>query len=214
MLFLTPLFFFMRLDKRGIVILILLYFVGYIIQTKAGDYLMMLDYDGSIADKAEGYVNSDRYGTQRSIITQIVYILPYLFYSAICLIYIKWGKKCKELLSFEPLLVFYMSFLVLQMNVWIFYRYVHFYEIYFVMFASQMFVDLAKKKSGLSIGLSYLRATIIIVPLLSFMSYGLLAKSYRYIPYSSVIERSIDHKREIQYSESPIHSGYQNYHEY
>lgn len=201
-IFLTPLLLFLRLNKVGGVVLILSFFGGYVLQTSFGDYFTLFEMaDETIADKVGAYSESEKYGAQGGNINFfIVYILPTLFYALHCLYAVKKKNSNKELLKLEPFLMVGLVFLMLQMNMQIFYRFVHFYSIYFILFFSEVFVTSVWSSSRISKNIAYARTSLFFLPFLLLSLYPYKIKYVRYYPYSSVIERKLDRDRELYYS--------------
>ncbi len=199
-LFVLPVLFFLRLNKFGVLLLGLAFIVGYLIQAAFGDYLMLLDLDDAIVDKAEKYAESDKYGGQGGNINFfIVYILPNMIYGVLALIYMKRNHIESKLLKLEPMLMLGMMFLMIQMSMQIAYRFVDYYRIYFIMFCAESFVYVAKNVK-LSSSLAYCRAWILIFPFVFLLVYPRLAgKMIRYVPYISVFEREVVKERELKY---------------
>lgn len=204
-LFVFPVLFFLRLNKFGALALVAAFIVGYLIQAALGDYLMLLDMDDSIGDKAEKYAESDKYGEQGGNINYfIVYILPNLIYGVLTLIYMKRYHKESRLLKFEPMLMLGMMFLIMQMSIQIAYRFVDYYRIYFIMFCAEAFVYVARNVK-LSKGLAYCRAWVLIFPFVFLLAFPKLAgKRIRYAPYISVFERKVVKKRELYYHDGSL----------
>lgn len=203
-IFLMPLLLFVRLNRVGGIILILSFFVGHFLQIVLGDYLMLFEMaDESIADKAEAYGESETYGSQnRNINFFIVRIFPILLYTLFCLYAVKKNNSNRELLKLEPFVMMGLAFLMMQMSMHIFYRFVRFYSIYFVLFFSEVYVTSARNSSRLSKNVVYVRASLLFLPFLSASLYGEYHTKYIcYYPYTSVIERKIDRNRELFYSE-------------
>ena len=202
-LFVLPVLFFLRLNKFGAMALVAAFIAGHIIQAALGDYLMLLDMDGAIGDKAEKYAESDQFGDQGGNMNFfIVFILPNLIYGVLTLIYMKRYHRESRLLKFEPMLMLGMMFLMMQMSMQIAYRFVDYYRIYFMMFCAEFFVYIAKNVK-LSRGLAYCRAWILIFPFVFLLAFPkLTSKRYRYAPYSSVIERKVVKERELRYNQS------------
>lgn len=200
LLFLTPFLLFLRFNKIGLVVLFLTYIIGGIIQASMGEYLMIFDFSEDIAERAETYVNSDTYGASKNIMYFFINVLPFIVYSILSVLYLKKKKKGSDLLKYEPYLVIGMLFMILKNNVFIFYRYVQFYYIYVVLFVAYVFIDIIVSQTRLNKVLALARAIIVFFPILIIFSMYNITRKPMYYPYSSVIERSINTKRERNYS--------------
>ena len=201
LILLTPLFIHLRFNVTGTFVLIASFFLGYILQANLGDYLAMLDAaDETIANRAQLYAESERYLQQGgNVFFYIVHIIPFILYSVICYFYTKRKGLDKQILQLEPFLMCGLVCIVFQMNVQIFYRYVHFYAIYLVLFFAQSFCDMILRDKKSNGGTSYAKSMLIFLPLMFCMLYSYNVKYMRYYPYSSVIERSVDRQREMHY---------------
>lgn len=207
-MFLMPFLFFLRLNKIGIMILVASFFVGIVIMQLFGDYLWIFEADENVENKISNYINSEHYGEQGGEIGFFVAscFIPiiYMIYS---LLYAKRNKSDNRLLVLEPFIMLCILFVVLRMNVNIAYRYVDYYKIYFCLFYANLFVQLIRSARQLNTSLSYIRSLIIFIPffLLTIREYVTdKGQGYRYFPYTSVFERTIDKERQLKYNE--IHS--------
>ena len=196
---LTPLFMFLRLDKKSAALFIFLFFLGFGIQKLLGDYLALFDIaDDAIAAKAENVANSDRYSSQTGNTNfLIVKIFPFLLYSLFTLLYLKRYRSSSALLKFEPYIIMYLGCLILEINVYICYRFAMYYIIYFLFYISDAFVEIAiQGQKKLSVPLAVTRSFMIILPFVFLIEFGFYKRWWVYNPYSSVIERRIDKTRE------------------
>ena len=182
-MFIRPLLFFLRFNKMGIIVLLGAFVVGYFIQTLLGDYLELLELSDVMENKADKYVQSDKFGTQAGNLNFfIVKILPTLMYSVISLIYVKRTSPQNKLLKLEPFIMLGMVFIIMRMNIEIAYRYVSYFLIHIVLFCSFLFVNVAKNISKFNRGVAYMRAVIIFIPLFFLNGY---MKYLRAIPLTA-----------------------------
>jgi hypothetical protein len=148
-----------------------------------------------------GYLEDEKYGTQGGNFNFfIVNILPTLIYCVLSLLYLKWKNSELKILKLEPFLMFGFFFLIMQMSLQIAYRFVDFYRIYFVLFMGEAFVVWLKKSSALSISVATLRTYIFFLPYFVFINWSNFTHSEWIYPYSSVIARSVDQRRESSYA--------------
>ena len=177
--------------------LFLVFVVGSYMQSIFGDYFMLLEIDESIDDKLEHLSNSENHlGQLHSLAFMLKTIFIYLIYACICLWY-QIRIKNEKLLVFVPFIVFYIGFLLLEINVYISYRFVLYYTIYFILFMSETFVGLSKQiKLKTTKNKMYLRAFVVVLPFILIVGQHKVSKYFLYYPYSSVIERSVDVYRE------------------
>ena len=180
-----------------------------------GDYLNLLELSDEIENKADKYMQSEKFGTQAGNLNYfIVKILPTLMYSVISLIYIKRTSPHNKLLKLEPFIMLGMFFVIMRMNIEIAYRYVSYFSIHIVLFYSYLFVNVAKNIKKYSRGLAYMRAIVIFIPLFFLNGYMKYLRAYTFLPYSSVIEREIDRERERKYAETEKFTPSANINEY
>ena len=196
-LFIVPLLLFLRMNRIGLFILLFAFVAGYILQKNLGDYFMLLDFldDEEIADKLEGYAESDRYGTGRGLLYIVGKLLPLLLFAVISFKRVQKNSCSSRLLELEPFLMIAMLFVVLMSNIYIFYRFVQFFGLYFVLFFAQLFVEVCKSRK-FSKSVSYVRAFLLFSPLLFAILIRYRVSYVKYIPYASVIEKSISKERE------------------
>lgn len=200
-LLVTPFLLFLRVNRLGLCVLVLSFFVGFFLQKVLSDYIMVFEFSDDFYNKAEAYSNSEKYSGGMSLFKSLVLTIPIIFYSLFSFSYVKKKGPNPELIKLEPFLMIGLLFCVLQLNIYIFYRYFHFYIIYLIMYYAQAFVDYIHNTKNVSISLSYFRNMLIIIPLLFLMLWPYVGMYYRYYPYSSVIERKLDRKREMKQAE-------------
>ena len=197
-LYLIPLLLFLRFNKWGILILLLAYIGGNILQQSIGDYAFLLEGNDKLEDKVSGYAENDQYGENTHNIGYfMVSILPLVFYPLFSLWFCKRYSGNDSLKKLEPFIMQGVAFVMIQMSFIIAYRFVDYYKIYFALFYAETFVCMVKRKNlHLKIGLAYVICFMTFSPLL----YG-IHKFFdcRYHPYSSVITKSIDKVRESRY---------------
>lgn len=206
-LFVTPILLFLRLNRTGLLILLSMVVCGFIIEKVLGDYLMMLEFSeelGGMSDKMEhysGYLESEKYSGGRSLFK----ILPSLSYGLLSLWYVKRYGKQSELFKFEPFLMIGLIYTVLQFGFTMSYRFARFYEIYFIIFEVQFFANLLLCNRRLSKALSFGRTVLIFSPLfVSVLFSSIYVRFSWYVPYSSVFDRNINHKREKAYDNTEV----------
>ena len=211
-----PLLFFFKMNIKGLVLLLGAYIVGGILMAIIEDYIAMLEFSETMSNKAEGYFSRDDLTEQLgNVFYFIVNIVPFLFYSTVSFLYVKNKKKNDQLLKLEPLLMIALLFMVLQMQIYMVYRFVNFYAIYIIFFSSYFLINIARNNRRLSLGVSYFRSlavgTILIFAII-YPYFREITIGRRYYPYSSVIEKSIDRERELIYSDyRRTERGYNEY---
>lgn len=199
-MFILPLLFFLRFNKIGVIVLLGAFVLGYFLQALLGDYIELLELSDEIGDKADKYIESDRYGAQNGNINYFMLkIFPSLAYSVISLIYVKRTSPQNKILKLEPFVMLGMFFVIMRMNMEIAYRFVSYFSIHNILFSSFLFVNIANNISKYHRGVAYMRAVIIFIPLFFIVGYGKYLRAYTFLPYSSVIERKINRNRESKY---------------
>lgn len=205
-LFVLPIFFFLKFNKIGLLVCLGAFVVGKIIMNVLGDYIFLFEANEALSDKVSGYVDSDTYSIQGGNIKfYLVNIFPILFYVIASFLYVKAKRTNTTLLKYEPLVLLGICFIMMRMNLEIAYRYIDYYMIYFVLAISEFFVGMIRRESNLKISVAYVRSCMVFLPFFFiFVGLGFFwdkGQGFRYIPYSSVIEKTIDRRRELKYVE-------------
>lgn len=202
-MFVMPMLFFLRLNLKGVIVLVAAFIIGQIAGMLLNDYavLLMTDENTSIGDKAEKYANSVQYSDEMGLKWIIVTMFPRFIYLFLTLWYMKLHDRTNPLLCLEPLLMLFCFFMLIQSGFVIAYRYVAYYSIYVAMLYAYGFVKLAKSVR-LSPALSYARTFVLFFPLLFVICRGKILNQeehVKYLPYSSVIEKCTNAERENLY---------------
>lgn len=198
LIMLTPFLLILKLNKKSVLLFSFLYVLGFFVQDYLGDSLFLFDFDEDLYDKVENVATSDRYSSRTSNFNYaIVNILPYFIYALLSLYAIKRFRPNSNLLKFESFVIIYLCFIVLEMNVYISYRFALYYTIYFILLLSESFVEFAslRQKSKYRTKV-FLKSLLIVLPFLFLLGYRSYQRAWIYNPYSSVIERNVDKTRE------------------
>ena len=201
LILITPIFFFIRLNKTGLIILCLSFFAGIVIQQAFGDYLEMFEFDATISQKEQhwalGIADNDH-----NINYYLVNVCPFILYSLILLKYFKSKYPEDPILRFEPCILIGVITYLLYTNVHFFYRFTHFYAIYLIFILSSFFVKTIKRNNKLGIGVAISKCFVLLFPILFSMFFQYYAThNYRmYYPYSSIIEKEISKERERRFN--------------
>lgn len=194
---LLPLFLNLKFNKWFVPIAVFLFYVGIEIQSILGDYIELLEIDEDIYDKASDAVANDKLTSRTQNLNYlIVNVYSYVIYAIISFLFVRKHDCESNLLKFEPFLVFYVCFYIIGIHVGIAYRFSMYFGIYFVFFMSQLFM-LCTKKHLLSSGVALVRSVLIVLPLVLLIGYSSMQSLVTYYPYASVIEKKIDHRREV-----------------
>ena len=198
LIMLTPFLLFLKLNKTSVLLFSLLFVLGFSVQEFLGDSLFLFDFDEDLYDKVENVATLDKYSSRISNFNfAIGNILPYFLYALFSLYTIKRFKPNSYLLKYESFVMIYLCFIVLEMNVYIVYRFALYYLIYFILIMSETFVEFAsfgrnpKYKTKVSS-----KSLLIVLPLFLLLGYVTYKRAWVYNPYSSVIERTINQTRE------------------
>lgn len=198
LIMLTPFLLFLKLNKKSVLLFFLLFVLSLSFQEYLGDSLYLFDFDENIYDKAEKVATLDRYSSRISNFNfAVANILPYFIYAILSLFAIKRFKPNSNMLKFESLMVIYLCFIVIEMNVYIAYRFALYYSVYFIIFLSETYVEFAslgrnsKYKTKV-----FSKSLLLVLPFLLLMGYVTYQRAWIFNPYSTVIEREIDQTRE------------------
>ena len=198
LLFILPLLFSIKLDAKGVLVLIVAFIVGIFADSLIGNYVYILDNE-DIEEKALGYAESEAFTEGFGIRSILLNFLPNIFYPIAALIILKKNDADNPILRLEPLLLFYVMFMLMKINFRITYRYVQYYSIIVNLFMSGFFVFLIRGDllKG-SVGVKYLLAILIFLPffILRVHYYSKDFVYERYFPYTSVIDRKENPDRE------------------
>lgn len=198
-----PLFFFLRLNKLGFLVLLGAFFFSFVIQSYLSDYISLIEINDEIDAKTQGYADNEEFmKTNRNVFGYLSLIIS-CGYSVLSLWYMKIGKFDTRLLKIEPQIMVYLIFAVMYIGLPIAYRFSRFYIVYNIMFVAEFMVYLFKKREP-RIGqyIVYTKALIIMFPFFFLIYKGRSAEKtwVRYHPYSSIFDQKLDEKRERAYS--------------
>ena len=200
-MFFIPFLFFMRLDAKGIVILIVSFIAGSFIAANFGDYIELIELGESISERVEIIADVDKYsGQEGNLNFFLLRIIPKLICAVFAMAYVRKYTPNDQINKFEPLVLLGIMFTLMQMNVQIFYRFVDYFTIYFIIYYASCFVDIVKRKRHSKQPVSVVCLVMFSFLLLSTI-YNYSLKKERYLPYSSVINREIVKQRETYYYE-------------
>ena len=202
-LLITPLLIPLLRSNVACLIFLILAFVGsFIIKSGLSDYLSLIelaDGIGDIENQMTYYATSDQYGeNNHSINFYIGQIFPYLFASIVALFYDT--SRNNEPEKIKPIYILGIACILIECNIYIFYRYVHFYACYIIIYVSNLVIGLVKCKcKKISIlGINFTKALLITL-LFLLPELKKAYDSHEFFPYSSVFEQRIDAKREKIY---------------
>ena len=219
LLVITPFSLFLRVNFLGALFLIFSFALGYVIQSKFGDYLMLFDMNDRMAAKASNYANSDFFFEQRMTFRGfLVSIVPYFCYSFVAVLFLRMktrfaDKKDASLIRLQSFLMLGLTFALLSVPMPICYRFARFYIVYFILYFSYLFCGWIRASHEISAPVALLRSLVVFVPIFNLISHiykdsireSSKAHPYyayeKYYPYSSIFEKSISERREQLYNE-------------
>lgn len=210
-LLVTPVLFLLNNKKYLEYIFLLVAFLGGIIlQENFGDYFTLLELGDSTSNSIEQYMKWDDQMSQdgRNLTFFVVNIIPFIVYPLFAYYYTNKYNKDSKILKIQLFLFIGIAFVAMQASMQIMYRYVHFYALYIIIFISQLFIDIIKNAKPKSKGFSYVKSFIIAVPLIVLIVRAQMDLAIRYLPYSSVIEKSINYEREKESLHPPFVNEY------
>lgn len=189
-LFLLPAFLFLRLNRKGLLMLIGAYLLGIFLQNLLADYVFLFEGSGKLEDKLTTYTSeySELGKNTYNINYFIVKIFPKIFYPLFTLWYIKRYSKYVNLMRLEPIVMLGVIFALIQINYLIAYRYVEYFTIYFSIFYAETFINMIKKSKKIGIGVAYFKTILFMIPLT--LTFLFLLKQPKWI-YRSVLDKTV-----------------------
>lgn len=199
-LFFLPMFFFLRLNKKGIVVLVLAFFLGFVLNTSLGEYVELFEFSDSVDKKVSVYAESEAFGGVRGGLIRFLHAkLPSLTYPLFSLLYLKMKMPDNKLLRFEPFVMLGVAFAFVRINFEIAYRFVDHFGLFFILFYSEAFMGIIHKAKSVDVKVACIRAIVFFLPFFTLVGISRYSRLDTFYPYSSVIDKKIDSKREIRY---------------
>jgi hypothetical protein len=207
MLLITPLMLFLKFNLLGIMVMCMAIPLSVVAEKWLGDYMILMDLQGNLSEKAIGYLNNEDYHQVHGIMFYIIDLGFFIFYIVSAYWYVHKKQLRSDLLRFQPFLLIGLFFFFAKSNFWILYRFGHFYFPYFVLFISTMFGSMIRDNLDRMKSLAWMRTLVFFLPFFYLITYGyfsspprMLSKSYRnyqkHYPYASIFEKDIDKERE------------------
>lgn len=200
LLVVLPFLTFLRFNKFGVLLLACTYLLGFFLQSMLGEVFEMLEFADGMSNKLDSYLDSSFMTQDHNIKFFILTVFPIVIYPLISLFYLK--KCCKDspVLRLEPFLMIGLLFQMMQFSIHIFYRYVYIYSVYYIIFLVHFFIEFSMNSLKLKKPVALIRTFSFFLPLFISFVYLYSLKQVDFNPYSSVIEKSIDKKREHFYA--------------
>lgn len=192
----TPILFWLRANKTGIIIIIFTFFVGAFLRSNLGEYLPLLQLSEKFDTKAYYYLHDEGsvdnhfnlYGYLGSLIPCI--------YPFFAVWYLK--KKGIYVNELEPMVIVGIILMVISFYVPILRRFAGFFYIYLTIYEARFFAYIARRKNFISKGLNLFISVVIFVPffLMTFKKYKDMKMVETFYPYSSIFDQTINLERE------------------
>ncbi len=195
-----PLFFSLKLNMKGVLLMFFAFLFGLFLQKSLGDYVTLLEVNDEIGDKAAGYAESDQFGAAKGGLGFFLFSkLPYLVYPILSLLYVKKHNPNSPILKLEPFIMLGVIFVIIRLNFEIAYRYASYFMVHFLIFYSEFFMGIVRRAKRVDKSVASLKAVICFFPFFFLVGFAKYVQLDTFYPYSSVIERKIDRKREMRY---------------
>lgn len=198
LLFLLPLLFGMKLDKKGYIVLGLAFVFSYSLKDFLNSYLFVLDNMENVQNRTEMYLESEMYGSgSTSLAGLVVYLMPILYIIAIKP-YLDRINCTGIISSIEPFIFLGLLFSVFNYNMPIFYRYVDYYRVYFVLLYAELFVKVSSNGINVALSNRLLKSVLTFIPFFFILTVSMTDRSsyIRYFPYTNIITKEIVVERE------------------
>ena len=203
----TPILMNLRLNFLSVSIILVSLVVGYYVKEHFSSLVYALSYNENLLEKAQDYAGSYYVDNDRNIFFYIANALPIYACSLISLIYCKKNTLHNYFIRYESFLLLGLIFFTLSNVVFLFYRMVHFYVVYFILFYVEYILGNATTLYKNEKSPRLLNSVVVLSMVLFtiFLKYNSTIDSQtkvwdKYYPYSSVIERSVSKERESAYS--------------
>lgn len=196
-LLLLPLFRFVKFNPRAVLILLVAFVGGFLVQLYFGELINALALAEAVNNKATRYAENEVFnGAGGNFYYYVVYIFPLLFYTIYSLFIIKRShQSTNNIIELEPWVMLGLMFLLLQMNLQIMSRFVDYFRAYFVLYIAECTVLVCQKKNSSRFN-QFVKLAVFLIPFLFLTGYQYKNTYRRYYPYSSVLNRTIDSQRE------------------
>lgn len=205
LLLLTPIILIInkRLDFRGwlIIMVAMIICIGY--RSILGELMVLLSFNEVLLMKLSYYSTESGLMEQKLNFNGILFV----FFQYILIILVSTRtivENNRKFINLEPFLFIGVLFVVISIPISLFYRYVNFYIIYFVLFYSEFFIENIKKYKKTHVIRYVSKSLFLFFPyfLTIFLTYSAKVDKTqystidRYIPYTSVFNRTFELNRE------------------
>ena len=194
-----PCLLFLRFNKTGLLWLFSMIIVGKVLNYYFVDLFALMEFNENVSDRLYHHLNNGRFSTEDNNLNYFMFnlVLP-ITYIILSLYHVKKSHSKLDLLKLEPFVMLGLMFLILRFNVGMLHRFSSAYEVYFILFYVQFFMDMSRNRKFMTDAVSLVRTFVVFSPFLLLSIYSSVLHE-RYSPYSTIIEREIDREREINY---------------
>lgn len=206
----TPLLLRLRFNYIGLVIAVGVFIGGILVAPFIEENMFILEFSDAIYGKVQGYMDDEMYiESGLNILGYITHLMLYA-YPVISILSLKKNDKSNQLLSLEPFLMIAILVAILNLRLPLAYRYIHYYSLYIILFVTEFSMRLLKGNKKISPKLRLGIASVLLFPMIYLMvSPNFSPDLYsRFLPYSSVIDRTVNPLREKTYS---LHGAWKTY---
>lgn len=212
----TPFTTFLRFNRWGFLMLAGSLVAGFVILELFGDLMELFDITSQMESRANGYAIKDMSESSKNIYGILSALITYLLYTLISVKYLKKHKPSGDILKLQSNILLGLMFVFISFPVYIFYRFVHFYEVYFMILYSELIITyLQNNRSSPIIKLSYFAPFffLIVYSYWSVVPYNKNLRTYmRYYPYNSIFFQDRNKNTEKLFSEYRVfYDSYENY---
>lgn len=193
-LLLLPPLFRIRFNKYGIMLFVVAFLGGFSLKSIIEDYMFLLGGNEILEEKVEDKIYSARWGEQLGNFNYFLgLILIKIVYPITSFLIIKKYSKRQNVIRLESFVILGVMFVFIQLNINIAFRYVYYYEVYFAIVYSELFVNVIPW--FLHKNRQFVLSFLVFFPVLLYHSYTRF-RTHKYHPYTSVIEMSVDKEKE------------------
>ena len=198
LLLFMPLFLKLRFNIKGGLFLLISFMAGIAIQKYLADYLFLFEYlgDDTIMNKATDYTSAIVEADNSFL--RMVTAVGILICEILSIIYVK-KRTTIDISHLEPFLMLGMAATLIQINIELFYRYVQYFNFYFIILFSYITQYIVDGNRLLSRGLLLTKVVVVFLPLFLCIHASRYFQLPRFVPYSSILEKKVDKTREKSY---------------
>lgn len=195
-LLLCPILKYLKFNIKGSILLIALFIASSALRPLIESFYSLFAFNATLYGKMDNYIDDAYYMQSGLNILGLITSFALLAYPVYSLYIVKKKDNCNSVLRLEPLLFMYIMFAIINLSIPIAYRFLHFYSVYFILFISELIVRVLKSGKNKLVTFFF-----VVVPLIVLMEMPFFSKdmSQRFIPYSSVFDKTVNPDREHVY---------------